>query len=49
MIKESEVEGLKRHIKELKETIDEKDHSKELQEVKKAHSDLTKDMALKDI
>ena len=35
MVKESEVEGLKKIIKELRETIDQNDSSKELQELKK--------------
>lgn len=35
MIKESEIDGLKKYIKELRETIENVDMSKELQDTKK--------------
>jgi hypothetical protein len=35
MVKDAEIESLKKYVKELKETIDNNDMSKELQELKK--------------
>ena len=49
MVKESEVEGLKKIIKELRETIDQNDSSKELQELKKQVQFLGKEKDMKDL
>lgn len=49
MIKDSEIEGLKKILKELRETIEQNDTSKELQELKKQNQFLGKEKDMKDL
>ena len=49
MIKDSEIEGLKKILKELRETIDQNDTSRELQDLKKQNQFLGKERDMKDL
>jgi hypothetical protein len=49
MVKEAEVESLKKYVKELRETIENEDMSKELQTMKRSYSMTKKEKEMKDI
>lgn len=49
MIKDAEIESLKKNLKELKETIEENDTGKEIQDLKKQYSFTKKEKEMKDI
>ena len=49
MVRDSEIEGLKRLIKDLKETVEQNDQTKELSEVKKQQAFTLKEKEMKDI
>lgn len=49
MVKDAEIESLKKYVKELKETVDNNDMSKELQELKKQCAFTKKEKDMKDI
>ena len=49
MIKDAEIDSLKKSIKELKETIDQNDMGKEIQELKKQYNFAKKEKEMKDI
>lgn len=49
MVREAEIESLKKYVKELRETIDKEDLSKDLQEMKKSYSFAIKEKEMKDI
>ena len=49
MIKDAEIDSLKKCIKELKETIDKDDSQKELQELKKQYNFVKKDKDMQNI
>ena len=49
MVRDSEIEGLKRLIKDLKETVEQNDQTKELSEVKKQQAFTLKEKEMKDV
>lgn len=49
MVKDSEIEGLKKLIRDLKETVEQNDQTKELSEIKKQHTFTLKEKEMKDI
>lgn len=49
MVRDSEIEGLKRLIKDLRETVEQNDQTKELSEVKKQQAFTLKEKEMKDI
>ncbi len=49
MVRDSEIEGLKRLIKDLRETVEQNDQTKELSEVKKQQAFTLKEKEMKDV
>lgn len=49
LIKEAEIDSLKKYVKELRETIEGVDASNELQELKKQYSFSKKEKDMKDV
>lgn len=49
MIKDSEIDSLKRLVKELRETVEQSDQTKELSELKRQHTFTVKEKEMKDV
>jgi hypothetical protein len=49
MVKDAEIDSLKKYLKDLKATVDNDDTSSELQELKKQYSFSKKEKEMKDI